>query len=151
VGAAIALIALVAASAGLAAPSAVCTPTMSSGPDRDYRPGAPRRTSVGKGHVLTGVVRSSFDCRPIARARIEFWQQGPNGFYSDGVRSKAWRATVVTGTNGSFRYEGPIPASTFPHIHIRVTAKAHRTLNVTYAMTPGVKRGRLDLVLEPLL
>jgi protocatechuate 3,4-dioxygenase beta subunit len=106
---------------------------------------------VGKGHVLTGVIRSSFDCRAIARARIEFWQQGPNGVYSDGVRSKAWRATVITRADGSYRYEGPIPASSFPHIHIRVTAKAHRALNVTYALTPGVRRGRLDLVLEPLL
>jgi protocatechuate 3,4-dioxygenase beta subunit len=128
-----------------------CRPTPSSPLDRDYRSGAPVRTSVGKGHVLTGVVRSSHDCKPIARAKVELWQQGPNGAYSDGIRSKAWRATVFTRANGSYRFEGPIPQSTFPHIHIRVTTRTHQPLNVTYALSPGAKRGRLDLVLVPAL
>jgi protocatechuate 3,4-dioxygenase beta subunit len=139
------------ASAGVSATPVACAPTPSSSLDRDYRPGAPRRTSVGKGHVLTGVILSSFDCRPIAGARVELWQQGPNGGYSDGVRSKAWRATIITRANGVYRYEGPVARTGFPHIHMRVTAKAHRALNTTYAISPGERRGRLDLVLEPLL
>jgi hypothetical protein len=36
-----------------------------------YRPGAPVRAVVGQGHVLTGTVRSSHDCAPIAGARVD--------------------------------------------------------------------------------
>ncbi|HEV3011702.1 MAG TPA: hypothetical protein VG499_00355, partial [Actinomycetota bacterium] len=36
-----------------------------------YRPGAPVREVVGQGHVLTGTVRSSRDCAPVAGARVE--------------------------------------------------------------------------------
>ena len=101
--------------------------------------------------MLTGVVLSSFDCRPLGGAKIELWQQGPSGVYSDGVRSKAWRATVLSRADGSYRYEGPVSPSGFPHIHIHVTAKAHRPLNTTYGYSLGERRGRLNLVLVPAL
>ena len=85
----------------------------------NYKPGAPVRSSVGKGHLLVGIVRSSANCRPIARARIEFFQAGPQG-YSNGVTSWAGRATVFTKRDGSYRFESPFPSryAARPHIHL---------------------------------
>jgi hypothetical protein len=143
------------------APEASPTPTWACVPTRahhqlegarnpNYKPGAPVRSSVGKGHVLVGVVRSSANCRPIAHARIEFFQAGAHG-YSNGVTSWAGRATVFTKRDGSYRFESPFPSKYAgrPHIHLHVTARGFIPLRVPYFPRPGEKRGRFDLVLVP--
>jgi hypothetical protein len=53
-----------------------CKPTRPDMLGPFYVPNAPERTSVGKGHILSGVVRSSADCSLIAGTRIEFWLVG---------------------------------------------------------------------------
>jgi protocatechuate 3,4-dioxygenase beta subunit len=112
-----------------------------------YKPGAPERSKVGEGYVLTGVVRSSMDCSAIKGARIEFWLTGPQGRYDD-----KHRATVFSDTSGSFRFESNFPPGYYgrpPHIHIRVSAKGYRTLITQHYPEKGRTEGTFDLVLIP--
>ena len=137
------------AAAVLAPPSsaATCKPTREDALGPFYVPNAPVRTKVGTGHVLTGVVRSSRDCHAIRGARIEFWQAGPQGEYG-----AAWRATMFSRRDGSYRFEGPFPppySGRPSHIHIRVSASGFRTLVTQYYPRRGQKRGRFELVLVP--
>jgi protocatechuate 3,4-dioxygenase beta subunit len=129
----------------LAAPT--CTPTRADALGPFYVPNAPVRTTVGSGHVLSGVVRSSRTCRPIARARIELWLAGPEGDYGP-----AWRATLFSRAKGAYRFESHVPpaySSRPPHIHLRVTSRGFRTLVTQYYPRRGQTRGTFALVLRP--
>ena len=140
----VAVTAVTTLSAGAAA-SCRATPTDAGGPFGRGEP--PIRSKIGTGHVLTGVVLSALDCRPIRGARVQFWQAGKNGRYTT-----AGSATVVTGRDGRFRFEGPYPPSyrgVPPHIHIRVHAGAFEELLTRYQPPAGAKRGNLRLVLVP--
>src|SRR5690349_18640806 len=57
--------------------AASCVPTFGDEASPIYRPDAPMRSSVGHGHILRGVVRSSHDCATIAGARIELLPEDP--------------------------------------------------------------------------
>ena len=101
----------------------------------------PRRAKFGTGHVLTGVVLSSLDCRALAGARIHLWQANRLGEYV-----RAGSATVVTDRAGRFRFEGPRPVGFDgrpPHIHIRVVAVKHELLFTRYVPRPGAKQGSM--------
>ncbi len=142
------------AAAGLLAGSAssgpgqyACAPTPQDvfGPFGRGRP--PLRAKIGAGHVLTGVVLSAHDCRPIAGAQVQLWQVNRNGRYT-----RATSATVVTSATGRFRFEGPYPSSYSgrpPHIHIRVNAPGHLPLLTRYVPAAGARSGSVRLVLEP--
>ena len=124
-----------------------CPPTRSDALGPFYTPGAPVRDQVGRGHALTGVVKSSRDCRPLGGARIEFWLAGPSGEYGD-----AWRATVAADREGRYRFESHLPppyAGRPSHIHVRVSAQRHRVLVTQYYPPAGAREGRFDLVVEP--
>jgi len=102
-----------------------CIPTRADALGPFYEPGAPIRSKVGSGYVLSGRVLT-IGCRPIARARIELWLVNPSGEYDD-----AHRATVVAGRDGRYRFESNRPIayeSRPPHIHVRVGARGFRTL-----------------------
>jgi len=127
--------------------AATCAPTRADSLGPFYVPNAPVRTSVGSGHVLTGLVRSSRRCRPIARARVELWLAGPEGEYGP-----AWRATLFSRRDGSYRFESHVPpaySSRPPHIHLRVSAPRFRTLVTQYYPRAGTTRGRFNLTLRP--
>jgi protocatechuate 3,4-dioxygenase beta subunit len=99
--------------------------------------------------VLTGVVLSALDCRPIARARVELWQANRNGTYT-----RAGSATVFADRTGRFRFEGPFPPSYEGrpgHIHMRIFARGHEPLLYRYVPPRGSRRGNVRLVLEPAL
>jgi polyisoprenoid-binding protein YceI len=111
-----------------------------------YKPNAPERASVGSGYVLRGAVRSADGCEPVAEARIEFWLANPRGSYDD-----AHRATVLTGSQGEYRFESSRPVSYAgrpPHIHLRVTAPGHRTLVTQHYPRAGQTEAEFDLVLQ---
>jgi protocatechuate 3,4-dioxygenase beta subunit len=111
-----------------------------------YEPGAPVRSRVGTGYVLTGRVLSAGTCVPLRRARIEFWLVNPQGEYDD-----AHRATVVVGRNGRYRFESNRPVaygSRPPHIHVRVTARGYRALVTQHYPRSGRARAVFDLVLR---
>ncbi len=106
----------------------------------------PARAKIGTGHVLTCVVLSSLDCKPIRRARIELWQANKQGRYV-----RAGSATVYTNAQGRFRLEGPLPPSYEGrpgHIHLRVSAPGHEQLLSRYEAASGARRGTVRLVLQ---
>lgn len=146
-GAFAAVAVLCAAASVSAAPSASsCSPTLGDpfGPFGRGMP--PTRQRIGTGHVLTGVVLSSLDCKPVARARVELWQARRDGRYT-----QATSATVYTNMAGRFRFEGPFPPSyegRAGHIHLRVTAEVHKPLLLRVVPARGTKRSTVRIVLE---
>jgi protocatechuate 3,4-dioxygenase beta subunit len=127
-----------------AAPACPPTPEDMLGPF--YEPDAPVRSSVGKGHVLRGTVRSSADCRPIAGARVELWLAGPKGYDDD------HRATVIADDAGRYRFESELPGPFErrpPHIHLRVAHPGFRILVTQHYPAKGQAEGTFDLVLVP--
>jgi protocatechuate 3,4-dioxygenase beta subunit len=103
-----------------------CRPTPPDSPGPFYEPGAPVRSKVGSGYVLTGRVLAARTCRAIPRARIEFWVANADGEYDD-----AHRATVFAGRRGEYRFESnrpPAYGTRPPHIHLRVSARGYRPL-----------------------
>ena len=121
------------------------TPTDAFGPFGRGIP--PVRARTGRGHVVTGTVRSALGCDPLRGAQVQFWQANKNGRYT-----RALSATVLTDRGGRFRYSSPFTASyegREPHIHIRVIAAGHRPLLSRYVPTRGARRGTIRLVLIP--
>ena len=133
--------------AGTAAAAPGCPATMSDGFGPFGRGSPPVRASIGKGHVLSGVILSALSCKPIRGARVELWQSNAKGRYV-----RATSATVLADRSGRFRFEGPYPASYdggSPHIHMRVVAPAHEILLTRYEPARGARRGSVRLVLVP--
>ena len=130
--------------------SSACRPTVAlgGGPFETTGAPAPRRSRIGRGHVLTGRILGYPGCRPVRGAVVEFWQESPNGVYD-----RRGRAAVVTGRLGTFRFEGPIPPGGFrgPHIHIHVSAAGFEDFVTTYVLASGEKQGRITIVLVSAL
>lgn len=127
--------------------AAACTPTPWDEIGPFYRPNPPLRSSIGKGYLLSGTVRSSADCSIIPNARIEFWQTNPSGQYDD-----AHRATVIADRSGRYRLEtSPPPGYGVrpSHIHVLVDAKGFEGLVTQHYPKPGALGAQLDLVLVP--
>ena len=122
-----------------------CKPTQPDMLGPFYEPGAPVRTSVGSGYVLSGAVLATEECEPISKARIEFWLANPRGDYDD-----AHRATVFAGQRGEYRFESNVPVSYGgrpPHIHVRVTAPGYEELVTQHYPERGQRKANFDLVL----
>ena len=140
----VAICALATTATGAAA--AGCPATVSDGFGPFGRGSPPVRASIGRGHVLNGVILSSLDCRPIPGARVELWQSNKKGSYV-----RALSATVLADRSGRFRFEGPYPASYEgrpAHIHLRVVARGYEILLSRYE-PHGARRGTVRLVLVP--
>jgi protocatechuate 3,4-dioxygenase beta subunit len=149
--------AVLAALAGLAAPgpatpaASACRPTLSQGggPFESSNVTAPRRSRIGRGHVLSGRILGYPGCAPIRGAAVEFWQESPNGRYD-----RRGRAGIVTGRGGAFRFEGPVPPGDSgrpPHIHVRVVAAGYEDFVTTYVLARGERQGRITIVLASSL
>ena len=136
---------------GVAKPaSTACRPTLSQGGgpfDARVAP-PPRRSRIGRGHVLTGRILRAPDCKAVRGAVVEFWQESPNGVYD-----RRGHAAVVTGPLGTFRFEGPVPPGGFrgPHIHIHVSAAGYDDFVTTYLLARGERQGRITIVLASSL
>ncbi|MHB8845177.1 MAG: dioxygenase family protein [Nitrospirota bacterium] len=127
--------------------AAACTPTEEDALGPFYKPDAPIRTSVGKGYVLQGVVRSAKDCAPLPGATIELWLAATDGDYDD-----AHRATIITDASAAYRFESNVPPHYYgrpPHIHLRVSAKGFRTLVTQHYASKGTVSADFDIVLVP--
>jgi protocatechuate 3,4-dioxygenase beta subunit len=124
---------------------AQCKPSPGTILDPEYSPSAPKRANVGSGLVVTGVVRSSYDCEPIAGATVEFWLAGPNG-YTDSLRG-----TVVADKNGRYRFQSPFPAASTgfaPHVHMNVAADGFVAIQTEIFPSKGAANAVLDVVLD---
>ncbi|HEY0068823.1 MAG TPA: hypothetical protein VGE04_02525 [Chloroflexia bacterium] len=122
-----------------------CTPTRPDAEGPFYEPDAPERTSIGKGHVLKGVVRSSDGCRPIPGAQLEFWQVNDQAVYDDDHR-----ATMHADGNGAYSFESNYPQAYGgrpSHIHLRVTADGYQTLITQFYPQQGETEATFDIVL----
>jgi protocatechuate 3,4-dioxygenase beta subunit len=142
-------LALAAVAVGFAAGSqgaSGCVPTRADALGPFYEPGAPVRSKVGTGYVLTGRVLAARTCRPVARARIELWLANPQGEYDD-----AHRATVFASKAGRYRFESNRPppySGRPPHIHVRVSARGFRTLVTQHYPRAGRSSAIFNLVLR---
>src|SRR3954451_11145103 len=72
-----------------------CAPTETDGFGPFSRVAPPRRATIGRGHVLTGVVLSALTCKPVKGAQMWFWQAGRNGRYS--AAGSGWTLTDASG------------------------------------------------------
>ncbi len=143
---AVVLISLVFGFLSAGALAAECTATQGEILDASYKPTAPMRSVVGKGFILTGTVRASGDCQPLAGATVEFWMAGPRG-YTDSLRG-----TVVADKKGQYRFESVFPSASTgfpPHIHMRVAADGFLPIQTECFPTKGAAIGTFDIVLEP--
>jgi protocatechuate 3,4-dioxygenase beta subunit len=125
--------------------SSDCNPTQPDMLGPFYEPGAPVRTSVGSGYVLSGAALGAQECRPIPNARIEFWLANPRGDYDD-----AHRATVFASKRGKYRFKSNVPVSYGgrpPHIHVRVRAPGYEELVTQHYPESDQRKANFDLVL----
>jgi len=113
-------------------PQAALTPRQTEGPY--YTPNTPERASLlepgwkGERLVLSGRVVSP-QCRPVARALLDFWHCDEQGEYDNaGFR---YRGHLYADAEGRFRLETILPAI-YPgrarHIHVKVQAPGGRIL-----------------------
>lgn len=122
-----------------------CRPTAPDMLGPFYVPGAPERSTTGRGLVVTGTVRSAAGCAPLAGAVIEWWAANRRGDYDDGHR-----ATQRADDGGRYRYETDPPGvypGRPPHLHVRVSAPGHRTLVTQLYPRGGQTTLEVDLVL----
>jgi protocatechuate 3,4-dioxygenase beta subunit len=122
-----------------------CKPTQPDMLGPFYEPGAPVRTRVGRGYVLSGTVLAAEECKPIPNAKIEFWLANPRGDYDD-----AHRATVLADQRGEYRFKSNVPVSYGgrpPHIHVRVRAPGYEELVTQHYPERGQRKANFDLVL----
>jgi protocatechuate 3,4-dioxygenase beta subunit len=122
-----------------------CKPTQPDMLGPFYEPGAPVRKSVGSGYDLFGTVLAAQECKPIPKARMEFWLANPRGNYDD-----AHRATVLADQRGEYRLESNVPVSYGgrpPHIHVRVTAPGYEELVTQHYPERGQRKANFDLLL----
>lgn len=147
---ALAAIVLVVGAGPAKAAAGACRPTLSQGggPFDARAAPPPRRSRIGRGHVLSGRILRAPDCRPVRGAVVEFWQESPNGVYD-----RRGHAAVITGPAGTFRFEGPVPPGGFrgPHIHIHVSAGGYDDFVTTYLLARGERQGRVTIVLSSAL
>jgi protocatechuate 3,4-dioxygenase beta subunit len=140
------LTALVGGSFASHADAATCQPTVTDagGPFGQGEP--PIRATIGKGLILTGVVLDT-SCRPVPRARVQFWQSS-----KDGVYKTSGSATVITDKGGHFRFQTRFPTQYEglpPHIHVRVDAADFQELVTRFVPAAGTHHGTIRLVLMP--
>lgn len=142
----IALSAILVSPLSAAAAAWKCTPTPHDEIGPFYSPNAPLRDRIGSGYVLQGTVRSAATCKSIPGARIEFWQAGPDGQYSD-----AYRATIIADRRGRYRLTTSVPppyARRPAHIHILVDMRGYAGLITQHYPKAGKRKATLDLVME---
>lgn len=93
--------------------------------------------------VLSGTVVAQ-DCRPLANARVDFWQTDANGAYDNsGFRLRGYQ---LADAQGQYRLETIVPAE-YPgrtsHIHVKVTPPRGPTLT-SQLYLPDVARNASD-------
>lgn len=130
------------------------TPPQTAGPY--FTPNSPERASLlepgitGTKLVLAGSVLST-DCRPVARALVDFWQADGNGQYDNtGYRL---RGHQFTDAQGRYTLETIVPGQ-YPgrtrHIHVLVQAP-NRPVLVTQLYFPNEAANRTDGIFRPEL
>jgi protocatechuate 3,4-dioxygenase beta subunit len=141
-------------------PAPMCTPparlTLSQTEGPFYKANTPERTNLvepgmgGTKLIVTGYVLTR-ECRPIARAWLDFWQTDDRGNYDNaGFRM---RGHQFTDNAGIYYLETLIPGS-YPgrtrHIHVKVRAPNGPILT-SQLYVPGEARNQSDGIFNPAL
>jgi protocatechuate 3,4-dioxygenase beta subunit len=147
--------------------AALLEPTPACGDDDDeptvaqtegpyFTPGSPERASLldpgmaGTRLVVAGAVVST-DCRPIARALLDFWQCDDAGVYDNA--GYTLRGHQFTDEEGRYRLETIVPGL-YPgrtrHIHVKVQAPNNPVLT-SQLYFAGEPRNRQDGIYNPAL
>jgi hypothetical protein len=124
-----------------------CLPTPHGPSISDQIDDPPVRASVGKGLVVTGTVKSSAGCKPIANATVIYWLAGSDGEYDSDHLGK-----VVTDSTGRYRFETNFPGfygAGGPHIHLYMSGPGHRGIELEIFAACGQTEGTYDVVLVP--
>jgi protocatechuate 3,4-dioxygenase beta subunit len=114
-----------------------------------FKPSSPERTELfeegmaGQPIELVGFVLSR-DCKPVARALLDFWQADDEGRYDNsGFRL---RGHQFTDADGRYRLRSVVPGL-YPgrtrHIHVKVQPQGGRVLT-TQLYFPGEQKNRSD-------
>jgi protocatechuate 3,4-dioxygenase beta subunit len=141
------------ASAQAQTPPPACTPNSRPTPSQTegpfYKPNSPQRTSLvepgmaGTKITVTGFLFST-DCRPVARARLDFWQADDRGAYDNtGYRL---RGHTFADDAGRYSMETILPGSytgRTRHIHVKVQAP-NRPALTTQLYFPDEARNQND-------
>lgn len=136
-----------------AAQAAGCKKTSAETEGPYYKAGPPkRRTFVnartpGRRLILTGRVRSA-GCKPVAKARVDFWQADAAGSYDNtGYRFRGYQ---LTDSSGRYRLSTVVPGE-YPgrtkHIHVKVTPPGGSVLT-TQLYIPGTARNKSDPIFQ---
>jgi protocatechuate 3,4-dioxygenase beta subunit len=122
------------------------TPAQTEGPY--FKASSPERTNIrgnatGTKLLLTGTVVGT-DCRPVARALVDFWQADGAGAYDNSGFN--FRGHQFTDDQGRYRLEAVVPGL-YPgrtrHIHVKVQRPGGRVLT-TQLYFPGEARNTSD-------
>jgi hypothetical protein len=104
----------VTAAAPAPVPGATCAPTVTNpGGRNNYRADAPLDVPLGRGLVITGVVRDTA-CRPLPGVPVQVWLQTALGSEREN------RTTVLTGPDGRYRVASDPAVAQFgePNVHV---------------------------------
>ncbi len=137
-----------------AAPAGACTvgavtPAQTEGPY--YKANPPQATDLlqsgmsGTKLILSGYVFTA-DCKPVANARVDFWQADADGQYDNaGYKLRGYQ---LTDANGRYELETVIPGL-YPgrtrHIHVKVSAPNGPVLT-TQVYFPGETANTRDSI-----
>ena len=122
------------------------TPAQTEGPY--FKASSPERTNIrgaygGTRLLLTGTVVTT-DCKPVARALVDFWQADGAGAYDNSGFD--FRGHQFTDAQGRYRLETVVPGL-YPgrtrHIHVKVQPTGGRVLT-TQLYFPGEARNASD-------
>jgi len=138
------MFALGAALSASIAHAADCEPTRNTFLGGNYKEVTTQKVDVSEGLVVQGKVLSARDCKPIEGARIAHWQANRESQYVDRLR-----AYLLSGKDGSYRFQTEWPNLNPPHIHFIVTAPGHKKVTTMWVGDKPVDKISLDIVLAP--
>ncbi len=130
------------------------TPAQTEGPY--FTPNSPQRTSLlesglaGTRLIVTGRVLGT-DCRPIARALLDFWQADDRGAYDN--RGFRLRGHQFADETGRYELETILPGlytGRTRHIHVKVQAPNQPVLT-TQLYFPDEPANETDGIFDPAL
>lgn len=123
------------------------TPAQTEGPY--YTPNTPERTSLlesgvtGTRLVITGQVLTT-DCRPVARALLDFWQADDRGVYDNtGYRLRGHQFADAQGRYTLTTIVPGLYTGRTRHIHVKVQAP-NQPILTTQLYFPGEPRNASD-------
>lgn len=135
---------------------APAVPTLAQTAGPYFKARSPLRSSLlepgitGTRILVSGRVLGT-DCRPIARALLDFWQADDEGGYDNsGYRL---RGHQFSGDGGEYRLETVVPgrySGRTRHIHVKVQAPNQAPLT-TQLYFPGEQGNARDVIFDPAL